>query len=58
MRYLNVGINQLNTRIATEISSDANENQNDVERTLLPLTVDWRAYMLLGSTYTTSFCCR
>lgn len=37
-------------RIATDVSSDANEIQNDVERTLLPLTVDWRAFTAFGST--------
>ena len=41
-----------------EVNSDANEIQNEVERTLFPLTVDWRDLTSLGSTYTTSFCCR
>ena len=51
-------INQLNIRIATDVSNEASEVQKEVERTLLPLTVDWRAFMSFGSTYTTSFCCR
>ncbi len=32
--------------------------QNDAESTLLPLTVDWRLRVALGSTTTMSFCCR
>ncbi len=32
----------LNTRTATVVSSEASEIQNEVERILLPLTVDWR----------------
>lgn len=35
---------------ATEAKNEAMEIQNEAERTLLPLTVDWRALILLGST--------
>ena len=41
---------QLNTRMPMDVSNEANEIQKEVERTLLPLTVDWRAFTLLGST--------
>lgn len=40
------------------VRSDASDSQKEVERTLLPLTVDYRDFVSLGSTYTTSFCCR
>ena len=33
-----------------EVSNDAREIQNEVDRTLLPFTVDWRAFTALGST--------
>ena len=33
-----------------EVSNEASEIQKEVERTLLPLTVDWRDLTLLGST--------
>lgn len=33
-----------------EVISDANEIQNEVDRTVLPLTVDWRALVSLGVT--------
>ena len=39
-------------------ANDATENQNDIERTVLPFVVDWLAFVGLGSTYTISFCCR
>ncbi len=39
-----------------DVISDASEIQNEVERTVLPLTVDWRDLVSLGVTYTTSFC--
>lgn len=33
-----------------EVNNDASEIQKEVERTLLPFTVDWRAFTALGST--------
>ena len=33
-----------------EVISDANEIQKEVDRTVLPLTVDWRDLVSLGST--------
>ena len=33
-----------------EVSIETKENQKEVERTLLPFTVDWRARMPFGST--------
>ncbi len=40
----------LNMSTATEVSSDAIETQKEVLRTLLPLMVDCRARVSLGST--------
>ena len=42
----------------TEVRTEVSESQKEVERILLPFTVDWRARVLFGSTYTMSFCCR
>ena len=42
----------------TEVRTEVSESQKEVERILLPFTVDWRARVLFGSTYTISFCCR
>ena len=40
------------------VNNEARESQKEVLRTLFPFTVDWRAFVAFGSTYTTSFCCR
>ena len=41
-----------------DVNNEAKEIQNEVLRMLLPFTVDCRALVSFGSTYTTSFCCR
>lgn len=41
-----------------EVNKEASEIQKEVLRTLFPFTVDCRALVSLGSTYTTSFCCK
>ena len=48
--------NYLNISTATDVSSDASDIQNELERRLFPLTVDSRWRFSFGDTYTTSPC--
>ena len=48
----------LTKRTVTVVISETSDIQKVAESTLLPFTVDWRARIEFGSTYTTSSCCR
>ena len=50
--------NYFTNKTVMVVNKEARDIQKEVERTLFPLTVDWRARTELGSTYITSFCCR